>query len=232
MKIVVFLCLALLLTGCSGTNAPAAANKTVSNPSVSINKTDYFPGEDILVTFVASADYDETAWIGIFPSGTDFGPKSIDGGADLVTHQTLQKKPRGVHKFQAPTQPGGYTIRMYDSGSNGKEVNLTSFNVDAGQYPALGLSEEQYKPGAEIEVRYFIPEPYRESTSVALVPANADEEQFKNAPPHKGTEGKALGTLIFRAPEKPGNYEIRLKWAGEANGGQSSGVTPVSFAVK
>lgn len=231
LRFQILLCLAFLLVGCSGSNVPASANKQAPTPKVTVNKTGYFPGETIVVTFVAGADFDESAWIGIFPTESEFGPKSFAKEPELPA-QRLQKRSQGVLKFEAPAKPGGYNARMYDNGSNGKEVNLSSFNVDEGEYPAVGLSEEEYAPGGQIEVRYWVPEAYRDSALVAIVPTETGELQLKDALSHKETAGKALGKLVFVAPENPGNYDARLKWSGKANGGEMSGVSTVSFIVK
>jgi hypothetical protein len=235
MRFLILLYLACLFAGCSSPAPPSNSNnQSGTPPEVSVNKTGYFPGEVIRVSFVAGADFHESAWVGIFGSGIDnFGPKSINVEPES-THQGLQKRAQGVLKFQAPSEPGGYTARMYDNGSNGNEVDLASFNVDAGQYPGLGLSEEAYAPGGEIEVSYWLPEAYRELARVVIVGADTEsgKDPLENALSHQEIEGKILGKLVFVAPEKPGDYDARLIWSGKANGGTSSGVTTASFVVK
>jgi hypothetical protein len=234
LRFLIFFCLTCLAAGCSTVDPrPTPTAQGGASSKLSLNKSWYFPGETILVTFVAGADSHESAWIGAFPIVSESGQKSLGEEPDLITYQSLQKRTQGILKFQAPDTPGALVLRMYDNSSKGEQVASVSFNVDATQYPVLGIAEKEFSPGAEIEVSFWMPDEYRESAWVVLVPTDVETgEEEENALTRQKIEGKTLGTLVFAAPENPGKYDLRLKWSLKVNGGQMSGTAPVSFVVK
>lgn len=97
---------------------------------LSLDKSVYSPGETIVVSFVASPDWDKSAWIGIIPADTPHGKESVNDQYD-ITYQYINKATNGTMEFTAPTEPGKYDIRMHDTddGSTGKEIASVTFEV-------------------------------------------------------------------------------------------------------
>jgi len=95
-----------------------------------INKKVFAPGEKISITFVASPDWTENAWIGIVPSKIEHGKESTNDLHDIA-FQYLNKQISGTLVFSAPEEPGKYDFRMNDSddASVGIEITYISFEV-------------------------------------------------------------------------------------------------------
>ncbi len=97
-------------------------------PSLNIDKKVFAPGEQIVVTFTASANYPENAWIGIIPSEVAHGSEARNDQFD-IDYRYLQKMAAGTITFNAPDKSGKYDFRMHDSDDNGKELCSISFEV-------------------------------------------------------------------------------------------------------
>ena len=110
----------LFLSGCS---------REIKPPYLKLEKTDFEPGEVIIVTFAALPEYEKSAWVGIIPSFKDHGKESENDKWDL-TYQYLNGRTEGMLKFKAPTKPGDYDLRMHDTDNNGIEVCHISFTVN------------------------------------------------------------------------------------------------------
>lgn len=95
---------------------------------VTLPKTEFKPGEEIAVAFVAGPGFAETAWIGIIPSEVAHGSEATNDEHDL-TYQHLQGKAEGTLTFTAPPKPGSYDFRLHDTDSDGKEVASATFTV-------------------------------------------------------------------------------------------------------
>lgn len=93
-----------------------------------LNKTEFEPEEEIVVSFSAPESFEENAWIGIIPSDAPHGSEATNDGVDLA-YEYLKKRTKGEIKFLAPEKPGIYDIRMHDSDNDGKEVASKSFVV-------------------------------------------------------------------------------------------------------
>ncbi len=93
-----------------------------------LNKTEFEAGEEIVVSFNASAEFKENAWIGIIPSDAPHGSEAENDKVDLA-YQYLKNQTEGELKFTAPTEPGSYDMRMHDTDSNGKEFTSQTFVV-------------------------------------------------------------------------------------------------------
>ena len=97
-------------------------------PSLSLDKTVFAPGEDISVHFTAPPGYSGNAWVGIIPSSVAHGSEAENDKYDIA-YQYLEGRTSGTLVFKAPTQPGNYDFRMNDSDNGGKEVASVSFTV-------------------------------------------------------------------------------------------------------
>jgi len=96
--------------------------------TISLNKNEFAPGEEILVNFTAPAEFPDNAWIGIIPSETPHGSEAKNDEVDIA-YKHLSKQTSGQITFKAPSKPGSYDARMNDSDSNGKEVASVTFSV-------------------------------------------------------------------------------------------------------
>ena len=99
-----------------------------SGPSLSIDKKSVKAGETINVSFKASKDWADNAWVGIIPSNIAHGSEAENDKHD-VTYQYLKKRTSGTLVFKAPSKAGSYDFRMHDTDGGGKEVASVSFTV-------------------------------------------------------------------------------------------------------
>ena len=227
---------------------PALA-QSAQGGSLYLEKTQFAPGEEIRVSFRASADYAGNAWVGIIPSNVAHGSEAVNDQHD-ITYQYLEKRTSGVLVFQAPAQPGAYDFRMNDRDDNGKEVASVSFQVaQGGQAPpeappptvkpqtaagAVGLRLEgtTFAPGADIQVAFWAPPGFQASAWIGIIPSDvahgseAVNDQHDVAYQH--LNNRASGELVFKAPMQPGAYDFRMHDRDD-NGTE---VASVSFRVQ
>lgn len=97
-------------------------------PAIRLEKTEFFPGAEIKVSFTAPASFVSNAWIGIVPSNVPHGDETENDRYDL-TYQYLNGRTSGELVFQAPINPGSYDLRMNDTDSNGVEAAFAAFQV-------------------------------------------------------------------------------------------------------
>ncbi|MCK4910123.1 MAG: hypothetical protein KAR83_00705 [Thermodesulfovibrionales bacterium] len=179
--------------------------------SLSIPGNSFQPDQEIVVTFSASSSYPSDAWVGIIASNVPHGSVS-----EKDRFQYLNRRTSGTMTFSAPSSPGGYDLRMYDTDSGGKEVASVSFVVsgvvsESARAPAVALSDvalattkDRYRENEGITIEYsgF---PGSPQDWITLVDAGASDETYGQ---WFYTEGKTSGTYAFSG-EGAGAYELR-----------------------
>ena len=105
-------------------------NEFLLKPSLKISKKQFLPGENITIEFIARPCYEKKAWIGIIPATIAHNEQEKSFQAKL-TSQYLAKKSKGSLQFKAPSKPGSYDFRMFDTEENGREIISTTFSVGA-----------------------------------------------------------------------------------------------------
>jgi hypothetical protein len=204
--------------------------------TLSADKTEVDPGGTITVQFTAPGGFEPKAWVGIIPSEVAHGSEATNDQNDL-TYQYLEKRTQGTLTFKAPDKPGSYDLRMNDSDNGGKEVASVSFLVKAPPPPPtptgqITLQKTEFKPGEEISVRFQAGPGFPDNAWIGVIPSEvahgseATNDQHDLAYQYLG--GKTDGTLAFKAPGKPGSYDLRM------NDSDSDGkeVASVTFTVK
>ena len=214
------LCIFILLNACG------------AKPTLTLEKTDCAPGESISVKFTAPSTYVEKAWVGIIPSDIPHGSEAENDKHDLA-YQYLNKKTEGTLIFKAPWKQGSYDLRMNDTDDNGNEVASVTFKVagDVGT-GTLKLNKTKYRKGREIKVEFTASDKFPRNAWVGIIPSNiahgseAVNDQHDLA--YQYLENRTSGTLIFKAPNKSGSYDIRMHNTDD-NGVEVGSVT---FTVK
>lgn len=85
-------------------------------------------GETFEVQFEAPLSFEAKAWIGIVPTDTAHGEEAVGDAANLG-YEHLGGRSRGSVVLRAPTTPGTYDVRFYDSDAEGKEVGSVAVTV-------------------------------------------------------------------------------------------------------
>ncbi len=99
---------------------PDAETRNIS-PSIEIEKDTYAPGENIVVNFTAPSSFDKTAWIGLVPSIIERDNERMNYNESVIRKE-IAGNTSGKITFTAPEMPGVYNLRMYNSTTNGREV--------------------------------------------------------------------------------------------------------------
>jgi len=235
--IIAVACMAMLVSCSSKTETgkgTATGGTGDGTGTLSLDKTEYKPGETINIQFTASPEFVRDAWIGVIPSDV---PHGSEKECDLhdVTYNYIEGRTSGVMAFAAPRQPGSYDIRMFDTDEDGSEVASAGFEVVAGQTGGasfLSLDAAKYGPGETIEVSFTAPAGFPDNAWVGIIPSDAphgsEEECDRYDVSYLYLDGRTSGKLSFNAPEQPGRYDMRM--FDTDDGGKE--VASVSFEVE
>ena len=117
----------------------------------------------------------------------------------------------------------GRTIRVPVSRSQVTSIRFTESGGQAGRPPAksparvkgwLRLDKTVFSPGETIRVRFTAPPSYPSTAWVGIVPANISHGSEARNDQHDLTyqymDRRTQGTLVFKAPPKPGRYDFRM----------------------
>ncbi len=203
-----------------------------AKPTLKLTKTDFAPGEAIVVDFSAPTTYQENAWIGIIPSNVPHGDESTNDQYD-ISYQYLKKQTAGTLTFVAPGQAGSYDFRMHDTDDNGKEVATVSFRVSVvTEGAALKLDKTSYAPGEEIRLTFTAPAAFESSAWIGIIPSDvphgSETENDQHDLAYQYLNKRTNGLLVFSAPEQKGTYDFRMHDT-DNNGNE---ITYIEFTVQ
>ena len=177
---------------------------------LTLNKSEFGPGEPIVVTFVSRPSLYKYAWIGLVPSHVPHGSASANNRLTLA-RRDLMNLPSGTMVFAAPGRPGRYDFRMHDMDMGGQEVASVSFTVAAS---SLYLDKVNFVPGEEINVYFKAPKSFAEDGWIGIVssdfPHGDEMKEAKYGFNHQSLQGRTSGLMSFKAPSRPGSYDFRL----------------------
>ncbi len=213
---------------------------SVNAASLDLEKASYKSGEEIKVSFIASSSYPKNAWVGIIPSSVPHGQESVNDQNDLA-YQYLGGKKMGELVFKAPLKEGSYDLRMNDTDANGKEVASVSFKVVAAPRSAepakssgnsVAIERYRFTKGEQIKVSFTALDSLPGNAWIGIIPSDvphgseAVNDQYDVSYQYLGK--KTSGVLMFKAPLKSGNYDIRM----HDTDGNGVEIGNVSFTVE
>jgi len=200
--------------------------------SLNLPKSSFTPGETIEVDFRALSTYASDAWIGIIPSEVPHGDEASNDRYD-ISYKYLKKKTSGQMTFKAPNKPGFYDLRMHDTDSSGMEVASVSFMVE-GEYDIEGtltLDKDIFNGGDDIKVSFTSSSAYAKDAWIGVIPSDVphgDETvNDRHDMSYQYIKGLTSGDMVFKAPLKPGEYDLRMHDT-DSNGTETASV---SFTV-
>ncbi|NIM06119.1 MAG: hypothetical protein GTN65_11025, partial [Armatimonadetes bacterium] len=178
-------------------------------PQLKLFKAGFFAGEKITVRFQAPSTYAANAWVGLIPSTVPHGSEAENDQND-ISKQFLGGITSGDLEFTAPTTPGIYDLRMFDTDDGGAEVVSITFAVEDGSSgQAQGVSvrtvKRTYAAGEPVDIEFSgLPGNSQDWITVVPVttPENVQGEFFT-------TSGVKSGIYTFGGLE-PGSYEVRV----------------------
>lgn len=226
--------------GCSITNKSNETKSTetpkvVEKTEVSLDKTSYTAGKEIVVTYNIVEDLGEKAWVGIIPSDVTHDSEN-EADANDTTYAYLEGSKKGTKTLTAPLEAGSYDARIYsDDKSNAKELGSVSFTVVVAKTGdlSLELDNTEYAPGASIKVTFSGAADLGNEAWVGVIKSDVqhglEATNDENDTSYVYLDGKASGTVTLTAPLEAGSYDVRLN---EADTTGAKELTYVSFTVK
>jgi hypothetical protein len=123
----------IFLILCAQVFAAGTVYGQIEDISMWLDKTQFVPGETIVVHFTAPEGFPADAWIGLMPAGIPHDYEVIydqyDVRSDTIQYRYLSGKTSGVLTFSAPPKPGMYDFRMYEGESGGVEIGSMSLFI-------------------------------------------------------------------------------------------------------
>lgn len=201
-------------------------------PTLTLEKTEFAPGEEIAVSFTAPASCGEKGWVGIIPSSVAHGDEEVNDQHD-VSYQYINRQTSGVMEFKSPGQPGAYDFRMHDTDDRGKEVASLSFQVELVTEGAqLTLEKTSYVPEEEIRLAFTAPGVWGSTAWIGIIPSDvphgSEDENDRHDIAYQYLSKRTQGLITFKAPDRPGKYDFRMH--DTDNGGNE--ITFISFIVE
>lgn len=224
--------LGLLLAVATATRADGPVEQTANGATLKLKKGAFEPNESIAIEFTAPATLHAYAWLGLIPSSAPHGKASVNDSHD-VKYEYLNSRTSGTITFPAPAKPGSYDIRMSNhAGADDREIVSVTFTVGStGEdlKPTLTLAKTDLGSHEEFKVTFTASYTY-ERPWVGLIPSDVPHgsgaENDKHDVAYWYLDGKVKGELTFRAPGRPGSYDLRLN---ESSAGKE--VASVTFKV-
>ncbi len=200
-----------------------------STGSVSINKKEFHTAEEIIVSFSTPTKLNNRAWVGIVPSDIPHGSESRNDRFD-VAYKYLNGETSGIRTFYAPTKPGTYDFRLNDSDNNGNEIASVSFRVSKAA-GTISIPKKRYNPGQIIWVTVTTSRKLTKRAWVGIIPSEIPHGDENRNDQHdisyQYLNGKIKSIKEFKAPSKPGRYDLRLN-DSDSNGNE---LTYTTFTV-
>ena len=101
-----------------------------------------------------------------------------------------------------------------------------------GGMPTLSVDKSEVDPGGTITVQFTAPGGFEPKAWVGIIPSQvshgSEATNDQNDIAYQYLEKRTKGTLTFKAPDKPGSYDIRMN--DTDNNGKE--VASVTFTVK
>ena len=165
---------------------------------VALAQASYAEAQPLQATFSGMPGNDKD-WIAVAESGS---PDSA-----YISYAYTNGQTTGTIQLKSLMKPGAYELRAYFDDTSGDRTvrGRLPFEIVAAAVPVAELDAETYAPGDTITVTYAdMPTNERDWFSIAA--QDAKPEAYLS---YVYTGGAAAGTVELKAPEIPGEYEIR-----------------------
>ncbi len=115
---------------------------TLVSQELSIEKTKYYPGETIVVTFTAPDTLPEIAWIGLVPSAVPHGKEEVND-EHQINYKYVLGETKGTRLYRAPKREGSWDIRFNSTDDDGIELHSITFVVDGSDSSEMETTIEE-----------------------------------------------------------------------------------------
>ena len=190
-----------------------AVSTQAGGATLTLNKTNYTPGEAISVTFSPATYPSGSAWIGVIPSGIAHGDGDLADQHDS-DYEWVSNNPSGVCSLDAPQTAGSYDVRYISSDPGGVELASVTFTVGIGATnAALSINKTSYNPGEKINVT-FSPTTLPGQAWIGVIPSGIAHGDGDLADQHdtdyEWARDHSNGILQLDAPPNSGSYDVRF----------------------
>ncbi len=210
--------LAVVLIAASPAQEDKPVEKSENGCTLKIPKSKYKSHDEVKLEFTLPKDLNTYSWFGVIPSEIEHGSTSTNDAHD-VSYEYTNGRASGTVTFKAPGKPGSWDIRLSDaSAASGKELLFITFTVapppGADIKPSLTPPGKDFTSHQTFAAKFTAPSVWESSAWVGI---------FRGETPHAEAlpstsrslytmtlGGKTEGSLSFRAPGKPGAYELRM----------------------
>ena len=188
--------------------------------SITLPKTEFAPGEQIVIKFSAEGNFGPNAWIGIIPSSTPHGDETKNDEFD-VSYQYFEATPAGELTFTAPEQEGDFDFRMNTTDQEGVEVFSIPFKVVAPKVEiSLTTDKAEYQPGENIVVTFTAPFKMMERGWIGLIPSDIphgnEDVNDEHDVSYQYMRSQNNGTITLVAPDQTGSWDVRMNDSDES----------------
>lgn len=165
-----------------------------------------YPATALGVSIDKAEQYEDGAWIGIFPAST---PNQARG---YTSYLYIRDAKQGRLIFKTPPQAGAYQLRLFPSYGASSSSSQLAFQVQARDSAAIRLSlpggSELFAPATTFSVRIDIEGPLNDKAWVGIFTEDAVDGPRAPYISYEYLRGELQVQL--QAPERGGNYQLRL----------------------
>jgi len=206
----------------------ASLEVKTAQAELSLEKTEFGPGESITVQFKSPQALAKGAWAGIVPAGVPHGKESVNDDHEMAWAY-VEGQQSGTVSLKAPSQKGKYDVRLNDT-AGGSEIASVPFAVVEVQ-GGIRLETNEFFVGETMQVHFETAVVLDGSAWAGTVPSDVPHGKEDVNDQHEidwaYIPQQTSGTLAIPAPRKPGKYDVRLN---DASGG--SEIAYASFTAK
>ncbi|NPV92661.1 MAG: copper amine oxidase N-terminal domain-containing protein [Firmicutes bacterium] len=185
----------------------------VTNAVLSLNKTVFSPGEKINVTFSPASGLPSQAWIGVIPSGIAHGDGDLADQHD-TDYEWASSHPNGTLQLDAPSNPGSYDVRFFNTDPGGVELASVTFAVGSGPTSGtVSINKTVFSPGEKINVTFSPSIGVANSAWIGVIPSSIAHGDGDLADQHdtcyEWVRDHTNGMMQLIAPYTAGSYDVR-----------------------
>ena len=190
--------------------------KDAARPVLYLLRTVFAPGE-LMALKVRPPNFGKNAWVAMLKADAPYGTSAQTDRHD-IQYKYLAKMKDGILAFSAPREPGKYRLRLFGS-TKREALPLASLRFEVKQpkwlgRPLLAMDKSQHLVGEPFSVLFNAMPDWHRKSWIALVPAKAphgdSSTNDKYDISYHTLNKKTAGWAKFRAPQKPGLYQLRM----------------------
>jgi outer membrane protein OmpA-like peptidoglycan-associated protein len=172
--------------------------------SLDNQKSPFLSGSPIKLHYSGCSNTTSESWVGIYKTGLKASNKYVD-------FQYL-KGNSGSLVFSAPKEPGDYEFVLIEADYQAADEPPVKFTVTkAGDdLVTLKIDREAYQPTTPVKASITLQTTLSDRAWLGIFPATSPHNEPKNYLAYEYIRQGTEKPYIFKAPEKPGSYEVRV----------------------